>query len=345
MPTKRKWMLRLGLGMVLVAVATGVWSGLNAKTLQALYVAHQLQTAPDEVTRAQAADRLLALGDAGVAKLLGILRSSDQLSQVAAAGAIDRLFNTLADGDQHAILVGGQVIEAFFSSDPTGQCVILELLPVILKRTGSTHAVRCREAVALGLTLPDLTARLVAIRLSMHPDVRMGADLLPLLHAAEPEVRQAALFAAATVIDGDPLIADEDLFRWLHDPDEGVRRVCYDSLVSRDRSDAEIGLGRRLTHPDARERLKLLLDLRFDDDVADPEPWLERLSRDSEPAVRAGAVRVMAELAQNRRQPCPGWVSRVALTDANPIVRRVATYFQNQLLHPTENTLRPAGGR
>ena len=32
--------------------------------------------------------------------------------------------------------------------------------------------------------------------------------------------------------------ADEDLFRWLHDPDESVRKVCHDALVSRDRTEA-----------------------------------------------------------------------------------------------------------
>src|SRR5439155_15416642 len=134
-------------------------------------------------------------------------------------------------------------------------------------------------------------ARLLAIRLAMHPSLKMRPDLLPLLHAAEPEVRRAALFAVGPATDDDPVIGDEEMFRWLHDADTGVRKVCYDALVSRGRTETEIALGRRLTHPDVRERLELLRDLRFDDDLADPEPWLERLGRDAEPAVRAGAAR------------------------------------------------------
>jgi HEAT repeat protein len=345
MSRKRKWMVRLGLGLGLVAIAAGTWAGLNATTLQAMYAAHQLRAAAGDAERADAADRLLTLGEAGRSRLIEFLRSGDEPTRAAAAAAIDRLFNSLSDGEQLAVSVGGQVIDTFFSSDAAGQRLVLELLPGILKRTGSTHALRCRDAVAIGLQLPDPTARLAAIRLSMHPDVRLQAELLPLLQAPEPEVRQAALIAAATVIDGEPILTDEELFRWLHDPDAGVRRVCYDTLVSRDRSEAEIGLGRRLTHPDARERLKLLMDLRYDDDVADPEPWLERLSRDPDPAVRAGAVRVAVELAQNQRQPCPGWVARVVMSDPSPTVRRVAAYFHNQSVRLTSDGVRPAGGR
>jgi hypothetical protein len=104
--------------------------------------------------------------------------------------------------------------------------------------------------------------------------------------------------------------------------------VCHDVLVGRDRSDAEIALGRRLAHADPGERLKLLLDLRYDDDVADPEPWLERLARDPEPAVRAGAARVMVEVATGRKLPLPAWVARVADADHHPTVRFVAGYYR-----------------
>ena len=66
-----------------------------------------------------------------------------------------------------------------------------------------------------------------------------------------------------------------------------MRAICHDVLVSHERTEAEISLGRRLTNPDPGERLKLLLDLRYNELLRDPEPWLERLGRDIEPAVRA----------------------------------------------------------
>ena len=83
-------------------------------------------------------------------------------------------------------------------------------------------------------------------------------------------------------------------------------------------------------HPEPGERLKLLLDLRYDDDVADPEPWLERLARDPEPAVRAGAARVAVEVSADRRLAVPVWVGRLADADPDPTVRRVADHFRRQ---------------
>ena len=196
----------------------------------------------------------------------------------------------------------------------------------ILKRNGAMPRCR-REMIRPGFDGPTPILRVGGVA-GLHPDVKIRADLLPLPGDPEAEVRRAALVAVASGTDDDLGIADEDLFRWLHDPDAGVRRVCHEVLVSRERTETEIALGRRLTDPDSGERLKLLLDLRYEDDVADPEPWLERLSRDIEPAVRAGAARVAAELTTNRRQSCPPWVTRVAEADPDPTVRRAARYFR-----------------
>jgi HEAT repeat protein len=181
--------------------------------------------------------------------------------------------------------------------------------------------------------MSDPDSRVLSIRMALHPDLKMRAELLQLLNDPEPRVRGAALFGVASATDGKTLIADEDLFRWLHDPDEGVRKVCYDALVSRDRSESEIGLARRLSNPDPGERLKLLYDLRYEDEVPDPEPWLERLSRDQEPAIRAGAARVILEVMSDRKQSCPNWVARVTDADPDPTVRRVAAFFRMELLH------------
>jgi HEAT repeat protein len=336
-------MLRVGGGLVLVLAAAGTWAGVNATALKAKYAARQLRTAATDDDRAKAADRLLALGDVGMTELVGFVRGGDEACRAAVAAALDRHLGALADGDQRAVTVAGQLLDAFGGCDEAGKRAILELLPAILKRTGNTYSLKCREAVAAGLAMPDPAARLAAVRLALHPDVRMRADLVPLLGSPEPGVRRAALFAVASVTDGEPVIADEDLFRWLHDADAGVRQVCYDALVGRDRSETEIALGRRLTDPDPGERLKLLLDLRYDDDVADPEPWLERLSRDPEPAVRAGAARVAVELTGDRRLSCPVWVGRVADADPDPTVRRVAGYFRRQPIRNADSIRRTGG--
>jgi HEAT repeat protein len=272
-----------------------------------------------------------------------LVRAGDESSRAAAVGGLDRFLDALPDGEPRAVAVGGQLLDAFPGCDPDGQRAILELLPVVMKKTGNTHAAKCRTAVASALKMLDPAARVLAARLAIHPDVKMRAEVVPLLSAPEAEVRRAALFAASLVTDGDQVLGDEELFRWLHDPDEGVRRVCRDALVGRDRSETDISLGRRLTDPDPLERLKLLLDLRYDDDVADPDPWLERLSRDPEPAVRAGAARVAVEVTSERKLACPVWVHRVADADSDPTVRRVATFFRRQYSPKPDPNIIPAG--
>jgi hypothetical protein len=339
----RKLVRRAGLGFALVLVATGAWAGFNWTALQARYAAYRVRAAADDDARARWADRLAAYGDPGLSHLVGFVRSGDPACGPAAAGAVGRYLDALPDGDPRAVTLAGQLLDAFPGAGEAAPAAVLELLPVVLKRTGPAHAGRCREVVAAGLRMPGPAARLLAVRLAMHPEVRMRADLVGLLSAPEPEVRRAALFAVGPATDAEPVVGDEDLFRWLHDPDAGVRTVCYDALVSRGRTEQEIALGRRLTNPDSAERLRLLLDLRYDDDVPDPEPWLERLSRDAEPAVRAGAARVAVEVAADRRLSVPVWVGRLADADPDPTVRRVAGYFRKLPAAAPGDGLRPAG--
>ncbi|MBA4191733.1 MAG: hypothetical protein C0467_27450 [Planctomycetaceae bacterium] len=342
MTRKRKWLLGVGLTVVGILAAAGAWAGMNATELKTSYAARQFLSAPTDAERAQTADRLVALGEPGLQRLLGFVHSDDASRRNAATAALDRYLSGLPDGDPRAVNLGGQLLDNFPTCDASGQHAILELLPAVLKKTGSVHAAKCRAAVATGLKMPEPATRVFTTRLAMHPDVQMRGELLPLLAAPEADVRRAALFAVAAA-EGDLLIGDEDLFRYLHDPDEGVRKVCRDALVGRDRSETEISLGRRLSDPDPVERLKLLLDLRYDDDVADPEPWLERLSRDPEPAVRAGAARVAIEVFTERQLTCPVWIGRVTDEDPDATVRRVASYFRRQAVGRVDPGVRPVG--
>ncbi|MCI0705411.1 MAG: hypothetical protein L0241_30490 [Planctomycetia bacterium] len=344
MTRKRKWTLRLvAVGMLAIG-AICAWAAVNAPALRARYAAQKLTASTTDEERAKWADALVGYGEPGFRKLLECVKFANDPTRAAAVAALDRHLTALPEGDPRAITVAGLVLEAFDTAGEPGQRAIVGLLPTILKRTGSTHAARCREIVAVALQMPGADSRLAAVRLTLHPDINMRAELRPLLAAAEPEVRAAALFAAASLGEGDSLLGDEDLFKWLHDPDAGVRKICHDALVGRERSDAEIRLGWRLVHPDPVERLKLLIDLRYDDDVADPEPWLERLSRDPEPAVRAGSARVAVELAIARKLSSPAWVARIADADPHPAVRLVASYYRAQPT-PHRHPIRPIGGQ
>ena len=340
---RRKW-VRGGLALVLVLASAGLCVGWNWTDLKVRYAAHRLKTAAADEDRARWANALAASGDAGLAALVEALGAGDPQVRAAAAAALDAYLNGLPEDDPRAPSLCGRLLQAFTASNNEGREAVLGLVPTILKRGGTTRAAECRDAIESGLKMPAVYSRLIAIRAAMHPESGMRGAIVPLLTDAEPEVRRAALFAIGPASSDQPVIDDEELFRWLHDPDEEVRQVCRDALTSRGRTDAEIAFGQRLTNPDVAERLKLLLDLRYDDEVRDAEPWLERLGRDVDPAVRAGAARVASELAADRDLPIPIWVARLADADPNPTVCRIARYYRMQPMKAAEGNVHTVDG-
>ena len=344
MTGKRKWMVRAAGLLVALVAGAGTWVALNATELRARLAARELTAAGTDEERAKWAEALIGYGDPGMRHLAECVQICSDQTRAAAVAVMEKHLDALPDGDPRTVRFSGAVLDALPPTTETQTCAVLKLVPLVLKRTGNTFAMRCRGAAAEGLKAASPEARLAAVRLAIHPDIKLRAEVVPLLAAPEPEVRAVALFAVTSTTDGETLIADEELFRWLHDVDANVRKVCRDALVTRGRSEAEIALGKRLTHTDPNERLKLLLDLRYDEDVADPEPWLERLSRDPEPAVRAGATRVAVELALAHKMVCPAWVARVADADTHPTVRSVAAYYRSQPIGTPGGPIRPVGG-
>jgi hypothetical protein len=343
MTAKRKWAVRAAGVAAMVVAGVGTWAAVNATELRAKFAARQLAAATTEGERARWADALAGYGEPGARELVECVRSGEGPARAAAAAALERHLGALPDNDPRAVAASGALLDALPGASDPGRRAILDLFPAALKRAACAHARRCRSLVVESLKSADPEVRLAAARLAIHPDIKVRVELRPLLSDPDARVRGAALFAAAAPADGELALGDEELFRWLHDPDAGVRKICRDALVARDRSESEIALGKRLTHPDAAERLKLLLNLRYDEDVPDPEPWLERLGRDPEPAVRAGAARVAVELAASRAQPVPAWVARVADADPHPTVRFVAAFYRAGPPSRGE-PLRPVGG-
>ncbi|MCS6866288.1 MAG: hypothetical protein RMJ56_10720 [Gemmataceae bacterium] len=324
------WPKQLGRAAVFLLVMFSTWAAFNTDWLAAKWTAHRLARADNDTQRTAYAERLLRYGQVGVRELGHCLEADDDALRTVAVAAFKKSLATAPEHDPSPRVIAAVILDQFTTAPPHGRQAILQLLPPILERTGGAFVMRCRGVVAEALQHDDPALQFAAAQLAVHPDIRLRAEVRPLLNSADARVRGAALFAAASPSADEPPLSDEELFRWLHDPDETVRKICHDLLVTRERTEAEITLGRRLTHPDATERLKLLLDLRYDDDVTDPEPWLERLSRDGEPAVRAGAARVAVELSLHRFQPCPSWVSRIAEADPHPTVRGVAAFYRSQ---------------
>jgi hypothetical protein len=118
------------------------------------------------------------------------------------------------------------------------------------------------------------------------------------------------------------VVRDDELLRCLHDPDPEVREMGELALRSRGRSPRDIRLGRRYTAPDPVERQKLLIDL-ADEEELDVAVWLDRLTADSDPAVRAGAVRLAVERSADLR----GRLEQMSRSDPDGTVRRIASYY------------------
>ena len=319
----RVWAKRAGAAGLLVAVAAGGYAVWNWSGLTARHAAYRLHTAGSDEDRARHAARLVALGDAGAPHLVDTLRGDDPACCAAvAAAARDRLSADPAAPCCRPLLDG---LASF--SEP-GKVAALDLVPALLKAPYPDATARCRDAVRAGLATTTPDGKVRAVRLAMRPDVAVKAEVVPLLDDPDAEVRRAAMLAvgpadetAAAVID------DEALFRWLHDPDPEVRELCGTALRTRGLDAEQVLLARQLTHPDPGQRLKLLLDLpTAGDAVRDPGPWLERLSRDPDPAVRLGAARAGCEY----KLTFAGWMDRLADQDADPTVRRWAGYYRRQ---------------
>jgi len=329
------WVGGLLLGMILAMAI------VQRQSVQAWYVSYQFQTATDPMRRVDAAERLLELQEAGQRRLWHYLLHGDETARQAVLQA------WRGRVQQWPFQVTAQWLESaamhWDEADEAGQKSLLGLVLPVLEWPDARDLPPCRRIVGWGLRSTYASVRREAVILSRHYGSEFRQEWLELLKDPDDQVRQAALFTVTTLADASAGLSDEELFHWLHDPDEGVRRICQDALNSRGRSVLEIDLGRRLTHPDINERLKLIAELRYDEVVVDPEPWFHHLVRDPEAAVRVAAVRAVAELRAQRRSPCPLWVEAVIRTDPDSLARRIMQYYQELPLRMNPGELRPAG--
>lgn len=323
----RVWAVRVGLGVVLAAAAAGGYAALNWENLSARYAAHRFRTAGTDDDRNLWAAKLVALGDAGMPAVVDVLRGEDPAWCAAATAAVRDHLDAVTPADPRFAACCRPLFAAVPDLSATGADAALDLVPDFLKSADPTAADRCRALVKTGLAGPTADGKVRAVRLALRPDVGLKADVAPLLDDPAPEVRRAAMLAVGPPTDDAPVVDDEALFRCLHDADPVVRDLCESALHARGLSDEHVALARKLTDPEPGERLRLLLDLRWPGDaVRDPGPWLERLSRDADPAVRAGAVRVAFECGVASRK----WADRLADADPDLTVRRLAGYYRGQ---------------
>ncbi|MBL8865748.1 MAG: hypothetical protein JNK93_09320 [Planctomycetia bacterium] len=321
--SRRRWYGRIAIAFLFLMVGGAAW---NWSVLHARLVAYELRTATSDVHREDRARALVQFGEAGQPFLGEALRSGDAATCAALAMAIREVYH---GRPMDPALARALVTEMSGYGEP-GRDAVVFVLPAILEQADDSLVEPCRAAVDLGLKA-STKSKVIAAKLAVR--VKLADRLRPLLDDAEAEVRAAALAAIGAAGDAAP-VGDEELFRWMNDPDAKVRAICEAVLESHGRSAEEIDLGRRLTHPNAVERLKLLVDLSRESE-RDIGPWLERLARDAEPAVRAGAVRVACE----RKLKFADWTDDLAKNDPDATVRQVASFHRRK----AAGLIEPAG--
>lgn len=317
------WAKRVGVGVGVVVLVAGGFAAWNWNGISARMTAAKLRSATSDDARVELADKLIAAGEPGVTQLVEVLRAGTPEQCSAVVMAVSQHVKDLPPDDPKCVSVCQPILAACESFGDAGTMAVLDLIPELSRQ----DAEACRTLIRAGLKSSDGTARLRAIRLAAAPQFGLKKEVVPLLDDPTAEVRRAAMAAVGPLGIGEPVIEADDLFRWLNDPDAEVRMVCEAALSTRGLEPDLIDAGRKLTHPEAAERLTLLVDIqrRKTGVFRTPGPWLERLSRDTDPAVRAATAGVAYEC----RLAFAGWLDRL-VDDPDPTVRQIAGYHRRR---------------
>jgi HEAT repeat protein len=308
----------------MLAAAAGVW---QRERLWVWYCAERLERAADD-RRGEWADKLAAVGEPAVPTLLGLLRHDDPGVCLAAKGGLDRLIDEWPKQDPRRLAFARAFADAEPRFSTPGRSAALDLLPAVLACGDPDVAQTAKGMIATAAKSESVALRVQAVAAALRPDIDALDAIVPLVGDPDAEVRRAAVLALGPVRDGAvTVLGDDELLRCLHDSDPEVRRLCEMGLRSRGRTPRDIRLGRRYTAPDPAERQKLLLDL-ADEESLDVTVWLDRLTADPDPAVRAGAVR----LAVERRADLGDRLEQMSRSDPDGTVRRIADYYRKKML-------------
>ena len=249
--------------------------------------------------------------------VLDCLQSTKPGYQASAGKAIKALVRIWGSDSSTATEFVARLSASYAGFPPEGRQTVRELLPELLRLPGNAAEDVWKSTDA------DLRREIVAVVRKSMPE---RFDLaVARLNDPEPEIRRAALLIVGPGSDtGMDALDTERIIAYLHDPDDVVREICSSCLKTRGLSESDVRMARRLTHPEPRERLELLLDLRRERGTDDLNRWLERLSRDSNAAVRLGSARVAAE---RRVVDFGDRLREMSRDDPDGTVRRQAEFY------------------
>lgn len=181
-----------------------------------------------------------------------------------------------------------------------------------------------KSLVIVGTKSEQEAIRLASIRLAVLPGLQLQEHLVPLLTGtnADPsiEVRQLLLLALG---EHEKLVATDDLCRYLNDSDKEVRAITERVLQVRGLSQNQIKLARLMHDQNAVSRAELP-GLVLGTPEVDSYQWMEKLSKDPAPAVRAAAARAIGVSTDQRLSTLLKVISE---QDQDQTVVQIARYY------------------
>lgn len=318
------WIVRNVLPFLVLAIVAGIW---QRERLWVWYCVNRLESASAE-SRGPWGERLANAGDRAMPALVDLLKHDDPSVCNTARQALETMSTTWSHGDGRGAAFAKRFVETEPRFSTPGRAAGLELLPLVVELGGPEVAAGAQQAIAQAAKSDSVDVRVQAIAVALHPRLNHVGAVAHLIADASADVRKVAILALGPARDaeGKPVLTDDDLLRCLHDADSEVKRLSELNLRSRGRSARDIRLGRRYTSADASERQKLLLDLADEEDL-DVAVWLDRLTSDADPAVRAGAARV----AFLRNADLRTRIEQLSQSDPDPTVRRIANFYRQKM--------------
>jgi hypothetical protein len=318
-------------GMVLLAAVGGVTWKCH-KSWLARYYTSKLASLPEDNATATI-ESTAQLGTSAVPRLLVLLQQDGPGCRNAGKALAlildnfneDKVENTdtrvffFGEPESLSVLLAEALHTNFEQFSSGGRQSALELVePLVTKKAQSLEV--CRQLVQKGLADSSGANRELAIVLAMRSDIHLASGVVPLLRDPEPAVRRGALTAIGPASD---LVPADDLLRCLHDDDSELRELATSVLRGRGLREKDITMGRLVTDSSFLKRLEILNYLGGDNQV-DPQAWLERLSQDSVPAVRAAALRAGLDTEGNYDVDFTARASQMATNDPDGTVRQIA---------------------
>ncbi len=303
----------MALGAVVLVTGLAVAAWFSYRPLLARHYVSQLEKVPAGEADA-CINRVAKLGAAAVPRLAELLRD-DAPACTHAGQTLAIIVGAWPAGDPQASELAKRLTADFRSMSAGGRRAALGVVEPLLK-----HRAVCKELVHAGLKDGTAANRELAVVLAMRKEVGLASAVVPLMSDEVAEVRRAAMIAVGT---SPELVPDEDLLPWLHDPDPGVCELCESTLLARGLRERDVRMGKLVTDSSFLTRLEVIGYLQHDDQV-DRQVWLNRLSRDPVPAVRAAAARVGVEPEWKLSVDFLPRVKEMAQSDPDGTVRQIA---------------------